>query len=198
MQLKKAAGYAVLLHVLLFLVAYFGVPSFKRDQELWMPVPIDVVNIGEKTMAPKPSPTPPQETPKEETPEPPKEEPKPTPPPPAQEEPQPELEAKPDEVKAPEPAPQPEPKPEPAPEPVPVPAKKPELKAEDLRKKRKKSSRKRSKRRKKKKKRRRKKPLLNLCCRIWKSPHRRRVMRKRRMLKIPRLWTAKWEKLATS
>lgn len=98
---------SVLLHVVLMVVAYFGLPSLKRDDILVeVPVMVELVTVAEVTNAPQPEvkPEPKKEEAKAE-PEPPKPEPKPAPPP----EP---------EAKAPPPEPEPEPQPQPQPEEV--------------------------------------------------------------------------------
>ncbi len=99
------AAISVLLHAVLMVVAYYGLPSLRRDIMVEVPIMVEVVTVAEVTNAPQPE-VKPEEPAKEEEPkpEPPKPEPKPEPPKP--------------EVKAPpQPAPEPEPEPEPTPEP---------------------------------------------------------------------------------
>jgi len=100
----RGTSYSALLHVVAFLVAWFGLPELRRDLPMLdAPIPVEIVTVAEMTNAPPPTPEP---EPEPETPTPPPPEPvKPPPPPPP----------------APEPAPVPEPEPEPEPEPVPEP-----------------------------------------------------------------------------
>ncbi len=126
-MMQKPLLYSLVLHLLLFILFIFGLPSWRKSNpDLLLPIPIDVVEIGAKTQAPKPTVQPKKEEPKKEEPkkEPPKkEEPKPQP--------------KPEDKPVPEPQ-KPKPEPEPKAEPVapapkekpkpPVPPKKPEEK----------------------------------------------------------------------
>lgn len=129
MDLRKAGLFSLLLHLFFLALIFFGLPTLtKQTTDLWMPVPVDIVDVSDVTQAPKPSPTPTpvEEKPEEPKPEPPKEEPKPTP---AEPKPEPEV-AKPEPEPEPEPEPKPEPevKPEPVPEPTPKPKPEPTLK----------------------------------------------------------------------
>jgi hypothetical protein len=113
--MQKPLLYSLLLHLLLFILFMVGLPNWRKSNpDLLLPIPIDVVEIGAKTQAPKPTVQPKKEKPKPEEPkkEPPKkEEPKPQP--------------KPEPKPAPEPE-KPEPKPEPKAEPIaPAPTEKP-------------------------------------------------------------------------
>ena len=143
--MRRAALYSLLVHMVFFLLIFFGIPwSSKAPPMLTQPIPIEVLTIAAETTTPKPSLTPVKEVPKPEDkkPEPPKPQPeKPTPPPPEPiPEPKPVIEPEPElpkpDVKpvpepevnsAPEPLPEPkvEPKPEPVPEPMPTPDPKP-------------------------------------------------------------------------
>lgn len=137
---------SVLLHVVIVVVAYFGLPMMKRDVMMEVPVMVELVTIAEVTNAPQPEVKP--EKPKEQAkveepkpeppkPEPPKPEPKPevkvAPPPPPEPEPEPEPVPEPEEVAIVPPPPEAKPKakkkPEPKPEPKPE-VKKPEPKPE--------------------------------------------------------------------
>ncbi|OJX12893.1 MAG: hypothetical protein BGO77_08210 [Caedibacter sp. 37-49] len=114
-MMQKPLLYSLVLHLLLFILFIFGLPSWRKSNpDLLLPIPIDVVEIGAKTQAPKPAIQPKKEEPKKEEPkkEPPKkEEPKPQP--------------KPENKPAPEPE-KPKPEPEPKAEPVaPAPKEKP-------------------------------------------------------------------------
>lgn len=126
----RGSIFSALLHVVVLLIAYFGLPHFLRPPaDLNYPVPVDVVTIAPTTNAPPPKPVkakvqpPKPELPK---PEPPKVAPKPAPPPPPKQE----------AVAVPKPEPVPEPKPQPkpappkevaeAPPPLPKPKPKPE------------------------------------------------------------------------
>lgn len=100
-----------LLHLLIALLIYFGLPDFFAPDEFEQAIPVQIVNIGDvttQTEMPQPAPPAP-EPPKPEPPQPappqPEPPPAPEPPPPAPE----------------PPAPQPAPEPVPAPEPEPVP-----------------------------------------------------------------------------
>lgn len=119
--------YSFLLHVVVFLLLFFGIPWFPKEQpESMHAIPVEVMTIAEETMAPKPTVTPVKEEPKieekkpEPQPEPEKQTPPPSPAPEPEPQPQPE-EPTPAPVAPPEP-----PKPEPLPTPDPAP--KPEIK----------------------------------------------------------------------
>ncbi len=113
----RGVSYSALLHVVAFLVAWFGLPELRRDLPMLdTPIPVEIVTIAEMTNAPPPEPEP-----EPEKPTPPPEPEKPPPPPPPAPEPEPEPEPVP-EPKKPEPEPPkkavpPPPKPKPAPKP---------------------------------------------------------------------------------
>ncbi|GAO98288.1 immunoglobulin A1 protease autotransporter precursor [Caedimonas varicaedens] len=123
----RPALYSFLLHVVVFLLLFFGIPWFPKEQpEPMHAIPVEVMTIAEETMAPKPAVTPVKEEPKieEKKPEPQPEPEKQTPPPsPA---PEPEPQPQPEEP-TPAPVAPPEP-PTPEPLPTPDPAPKPEIK----------------------------------------------------------------------
>lgn len=101
----RPALYSFLLHFVVFLLLFFGIPWFPKEQpESMRVIPVEVMTIAEETMAPKPAVTPVKEEPKpeEKKPEPQPEPEKQTPPPPA-----PELEPEPAPVAPPE-SPKPE------------------------------------------------------------------------------------------
>lgn len=113
--MQKPFLYSLAVHLFLFILFIFGLPNWRKNNpDLLMPIPIDVVEIGAKTQAPKPMVHPKKEEPKKEEPKkdpPKKEEPKPQP--------------KPEEKPTPEPE-KPKPEPEPKAEPVaPKPKEKP-------------------------------------------------------------------------
>ena len=121
----RPALYSFLLHVVVFLLLFFGIPWFPKEQpESMHAVPVEVMTIAEETMAPKHAVTPVKEEPKieEKKPEPQPEPEKQTPPP----SPAPEPEPQPEEP-TPAPVAPPEP-PKPEPLPTPDPAPKPEIK----------------------------------------------------------------------
>lgn len=115
--MKKAALYSALLHGLIFILLALGLPDFKKNRDdLWVPIPVEILEVAEETQSPAPMPDP---TPEEKKPESKKEPEKP----------------KPEPKKEDSPAPEPEPELPPAPEP-PVtepepPVKKPEPKPEE-------------------------------------------------------------------
>lgn len=142
----RAAFLSFVLHLVFFLLIFFGIPWFsEKPNSLLRPIPVEVFQVGEKTLSPKPTLTPVQETEKqvekkpEVKPEPQKPTPLPSPAPEeeAKPEPQPTVEEKPapptpepPQEPAPSPTPKPEAKPEPKlkpkePEPAPKPAPKP-------------------------------------------------------------------------
>ncbi|MBC8269924.1 MAG: energy transducer TonB [Rhodospirillaceae bacterium] len=90
---------SVLLHVVIVVVAYVGLPNLRRDVMMEAPIMVELVTVAEITNAPQPA-VKPEEKKKAEEPKP---EPRPEPPKP--------------EVKAAPPPPAPEPAPPPAPEP---------------------------------------------------------------------------------
>jgi len=107
--MRKYAAISVLFHVMVFTIAWFGVPDlFRRDFPEDKPLIIDVLPLSSITNAPPPKPEPPKvvETPK--PPEPKPEPPKPEPP-------------KPEPPKPPPPAPTPPPPPPPPAPPPPTP-----------------------------------------------------------------------------
>jgi hypothetical protein len=123
--MTRGAIYSAILHLSVFLLALFGLPSLLRDESLEVrAITVDVVTIDEETAAPKidPEPAPaepePEPEPKQEAalppPEPPQIEPPPAPEPPRVETPPP---PPPEPLKQPEPTPEPELKPEPPPKP---------------------------------------------------------------------------------
>jgi outer membrane biosynthesis protein TonB len=84
--MSRATTLSILLHVAIFLIAWFGVPNLFRDIRPETPLIVEMLPIAETTNAPPkpepPKPEPPKpEPPKPEPPKPP--EPKPTPTPPA-------------------------------------------------------------------------------------------------------------------
>lgn len=135
--MKRAIIISVALHLVVVVLAIWGVPFLRSEPELIeSAVVVDLVELGERTAAPPPAPkvkeqAQPKPEPKVEQPkpEPPKEEPKPKPAPPKEEAapkpppPPPEL-PKPEPKKTEAPPPPPEPKKEP--EPKPEPKKEPE------------------------------------------------------------------------
>jgi hypothetical protein len=94
---------SVLLHVVMVVVAYVGLPNLRRDVLMEAPIMVELVNVAEITNAPQPDVKPEEKKKVEEPKADPKPEPKPEPPKP--------------EVKAAPPPPAPEPTPPPAPEP---------------------------------------------------------------------------------
>jgi outer membrane biosynthesis protein TonB len=103
--MRVGAFLSVVFHVALIVVAYYGIPSLRRDVMMETPIMVEIVNVAEITNAPQPEVKPEKQAKVEEPkPEPPKPEPKPEPP-------------KPEVKVAPPPPPEPEPEPEPAPEP---------------------------------------------------------------------------------
>ena len=125
-MMGRGALLSFLLHLLVALLIYFGVPSLRRPPlDLSQPIPVQIAPVADITQAPKPVPVPK----KDPKPAPKKPDPKPEPKP----EPIPEKAPEPEPVPEPKPEPVPEPKPEPIPEPAPVPEpKKPEPKPEPL------------------------------------------------------------------
>lgn len=120
--MERGAIYSAILHLAVILLVFFGLPHFKRELQMELPVPVDVVTIAATTNAPPPPAK--VETPK---PEPPKPE------PPKAEEVKPPEPPKPEALTPPEPKPEP-PKPE-APKEVaelPTPEVKPKTKPEPL------------------------------------------------------------------
>lgn len=112
-MMQKPLLYSLLLHLFLFILFIFGLPNWRKSNpDLLLPIPIDVVEIGSKTQAPKPTLQPKKEEMK-------KEEPKKDPPKKEESKPQPKPENK--------PTPEPEkPKPEAKAEPIaPAPKTKP-------------------------------------------------------------------------
>jgi hypothetical protein len=141
-RLKKWLLISAGIHILLFIIAYVGLPQFRRPLNIPTPVPIQVVDIAELTNTrirdskqtpepPKPEPPKPQQTPPPPTPQ-------PTPPPPPKtEQPKaapepPKVEPKPEALK--EKLPDPLKKEEPKKEPPKPPEKKPEPKKEEPKK----------------------------------------------------------------
>ena len=99
--MRRGAIFSALFHIAVFVIAFFGLPHLVPDVVDLTPVlQVEVVNVGEKTTAPRPA------APKREE----------------------KVERKPDPK--PQPEPKPEPKPEPAPEPVPQPVPQPVPKPE--------------------------------------------------------------------
>lgn len=104
--MREGASISVLLHALVALLLYFGLPDFFAPDEFEQAIPVQIVNISDRTSQTEmPKPTPPTPAPQ-----------KPEPPPPARSEPTPPAPQPP----APEP-PQPAPEPTPAPQAEPVP-----------------------------------------------------------------------------
>jgi hypothetical protein len=131
---------SVAFHVVMVVVAYYGLPSLRRDVMMEAPVMVELVTIDEVTNAPQPEVKPEKkkvkvEEPKPEPPkpEPPKPEVKAAPPPPPAPAPAPEPEPEPEEVAIVPPPPEAKPKakekPKPKPEPKPVVKEKPKPKA---------------------------------------------------------------------
>ena len=123
MSLNRAVVVSALLHVVVFLIAWFGVPQLFHDATPETPMVVEVLPLGDFTNAPS-KPTPPQAQaqpappkPPEPKPEPPKPEP-PKPPPPAPPPPPPPT---PPPPAPPPPTPPPPAPPPPAPAPVPPP-----------------------------------------------------------------------------
>jgi hypothetical protein len=124
-----------LLHLLIALLVFFGLPDFFAPDEFVEAIPVQIVNISDlTTQTEMPQPTPPApEPPKPEPPAPappqPEPPPAPEPPPPAPEPPAPQP------APEPVPAPEPEPIPEPViapPEPEPIPEPEPEPEEEEV------------------------------------------------------------------
>ncbi|MDP7669865.1 MAG: energy transducer TonB [Alphaproteobacteria bacterium] len=121
----RSASYSALLHVVAFLVAWFGLPELRRNLPMLdAPIPVEIVTVAEMTNAPPPEPEPEPEKP---TPPP---EPEKLPPPPPEPPPMPEPELAPEPEPEPEPMPEPEPPkkavpPPPKPKPAPKPSAKP-------------------------------------------------------------------------
>ena len=116
----RGASYSAFLHVIAFLVAWFGLPELRRNlPTLDMPIPVEIVSIAEKTNAPPPEPEPekPVPPPEPEEPPPPALEPAPAPAPVPEPEPAPVPEPKKPEPEPPKKAMPPPPKPKPAPKP---------------------------------------------------------------------------------
>lgn len=140
--MRRAAFYSFLLHFVVFLLLFFGLPWFPQEKpDLMRSIPVEVVRIAEETTTPKPTLTPVKEAPEpeEKKPEPKPEPEKPTPPPSPTPEPAPEpepaptpapVEPKPEPLTPPEPLESPKPEIKPEPEPVPEPVSKPETKEE--------------------------------------------------------------------
>lgn len=137
--MRAGVTISFLLHLALALLVVFGLPNLFAPEEFEVAIPVQIVNISDRTMQTEaPSPAPPQ-------PEPPKPEPpkpaEPQPPPPAPEPPRPEPPApeppRPEPAPTPPPpAPEPEPVPEPViapPEPEPIPEPEPEPEVEEAR-----------------------------------------------------------------
>jgi len=127
LSLNRAVAVSAVLHVVVFLIAWFGVPELFHDVSPETPMVVEVLPIGDFTNAPS-KPTPPQPAqaqpapkPPEPKPEPPKPEP-PKPPPPAPPPPPP-----PPVPPPPAPPPPTPPPPKPVPPPPPQPAPKAEL-----------------------------------------------------------------------
>lgn len=127
LSLNRAVAVSALLHIVVFLIAWFGVPELFHDVAPETPMVVEVLPIGDFTNAPS-KPTPPQPAqaqpapkPPEPKPEPPKPEP-PKPPPPAPPPPPP-----PPTPPPPAPPPPTPPPPKPLPPPPPEPAPKAEL-----------------------------------------------------------------------
>ncbi|AIL12738.1 hypothetical protein IM40_03075 [Candidatus Paracaedimonas acanthamoebae] len=112
-MMQKPLLYSLLLHLFLFILFIFGLPNWRKSNpDLLLPIPIDVVEIGSKTQAPKPTLHPKKEETKKDEPkkEPPKKE-------------EPKHQPKPENKPTPEPE---KPKPEPKAEPIaPAPKAKP-------------------------------------------------------------------------
>ena len=103
--MRKYAAISVLFHVMVFAIAWFGVPNlFRRDLPEDKPLIIEVLPISSITNAPPPKPEPPKVVEAPKPPEPKPEPPKPEPP-------------KPEPPKPPPPKPEPPPPPPPAPPP---------------------------------------------------------------------------------
>jgi hypothetical protein len=127
--MRRAAFYSFLLHFAIFLLLFFGLPWFPKDNPpLMRPIPIEVMTVTQETTAPKPAPKAIRE---EKEPEKEKPAPKPekeTAPPPAEPTPLPQPPEIPEKT---EPAP-PEPSPPVVePDPTPMPTKKPEPKKKE-------------------------------------------------------------------
>lgn len=130
--MQKGLFFSLVLHLTAIVAAWVGLPSL-ADRELVddSPIVVEIVEIGDETNVPAPTPEP-EKKPEEPAPEPPKAELPEEPAPPEPE--KPELAATPPEPEPepappppePEPEPKPEPEPEPAPEPEPEPKPEPE------------------------------------------------------------------------
>lgn len=135
----RALGVSLVLHGVVFALAYVGVPAVRPDiPVVETPLIVDVVTVAEETNVPPPAPEPePEPEAKPPPPPPPAAE---APPPPPQPEPPPEPEpevALPEPAPPPEPEPEPEAKPEPPPPPKAEPAPRPPAKLAEARPKRK-------------------------------------------------------------
>lgn len=127
--MRAGVTISVVLHALIGLLVFYGLPDFFAPEELELAIPVQIVNISDETTQtemPEPAPQAP-EPPKPEPPKP--AAPQPTPPP-AAEQPKPEP-PKPQPALEPTPAPEPEPVPEPViappePEAIPEPEAEPE------------------------------------------------------------------------
>lgn len=121
MSLNRAVIVSVLLHLLIFLIAWFGIPQLFHDATPETPMVVEMLPLGEITNAPS-KPTPPQAQPAPPKPEPPKPEPpKPEPPKPEPPKPPPPAPPPPPPPTPPPPTPPPPTPPPPAPKPVPAP-----------------------------------------------------------------------------
>ena len=117
--MRQSVLISVLLHTVVVVIAYVGLPQLRRSPPLTeTPIVVEIVNVAEETNvpAPAPEPTPEPEQKKSEPPRPPppaapKTVASPAPPPPLEPEPEPEVAA------VPPPSPKPEPKPKAKPKP---------------------------------------------------------------------------------
>ena len=130
--MKQGSILSAILHVVVILFIYFGLPTTRTNADLLQPVPVEFRPISDETMAPDannkmiPEPEKPKEEDKPPEPQPlPKPEPKPEPIP------EPKPEPKPEPVPEPEPVVKPAPEPEPEPIPTPEPLPKPKPKKEE-------------------------------------------------------------------
>jgi len=137
----RSAVISALMHVVAFVIAWFGLPQLREDLPLLdTPIPVEVINVAEVTNAPTPEPEAEAPKPEPAMPEPKQPEPPPPPPPPPPPTPEPAPEPEPVPLPEPEAEPEPEPpKPEPPkpvpPPPAPKPAPKPRPKPEPPKKK---------------------------------------------------------------
>lgn len=136
MDLRRPLIASLLLHIIVIIVVCVGLPSWRMAPTLLAPIPVELVNVGDKTMAPKVNPLPkkgvekgskPIDAPKVPAP-PPVDAPTPMPAPEPEFEPAVKPEEKPQDPPKPEVIPEPKPQVTPQPKPALKPEVKPEVK----------------------------------------------------------------------